>query len=296
MQQAILVTAYKNIAHLKEIIDFFDDDFLFYIHIDKKTKLGKADTLLLSENKKVVFLSRKFSINWGGFNHLQSILLLASEAIKNKETKYFHLISGHDFPVKGGEYIKFFISGNYGRQFMEHFELPTENWPHGGMDRIEKYNLYDLFNARSRMGKRMIYALLDVQWQFRIKRKLPGQFSRLYGGSTWWTLSADCLNHVFNFLNQNPDFVNRFKYTFCSEEIFFQTIILNSPFRENVVNNNLRHIVWQERNGNYPANLDESDYEDLSASDCLFARKFEYPVSQKLFLKIKEKVTDIRGE
>ncbi len=65
MQQAILITAYKNIAHLREIIDFFDDDFLFYIHIDKKSKPGKADILLLSENKKVIFFFQGNSVSTG---------------------------------------------------------------------------------------------------------------------------------------------------------------------------------------------------------------------------------------
>jgi hypothetical protein len=62
---------------------------------------------------------------------------------------------------------------------------------------------------------------------------------------------------------------------------------MNSPLKENAVNNNLRFILWEQRNGNFPANLDETDYEAIKASDAFFARKFEYPVSERL-LKMLE--------
>ena len=39
MKQSILISAYKYIEHIKQIIDFFNDDFTFYIHIDKKSKI-----------------------------------------------------------------------------------------------------------------------------------------------------------------------------------------------------------------------------------------------------------------
>ena len=42
MKQAILITAYKNFNHLIDLIDFFDDDFEIFIHIDKKSILEKT--------------------------------------------------------------------------------------------------------------------------------------------------------------------------------------------------------------------------------------------------------------
>src|ERR1700761_7376347 len=99
MKQAILITAYKNIHHLNEIINCFDSDFSFYIHIDKKSNLSTDEENELEKIKKTAFVSRSYKTNWGGMNHLNSILLLLKEALKNKDTTYFHLISGHDFPL-----------------------------------------------------------------------------------------------------------------------------------------------------------------------------------------------------
>ena len=97
MKQAILITAYKNIHHLVDIINFFPENFAFYIHIDKKSKVDLSPLKVFSE--KEVFVSRKYKVNWGGRNHLKAILLLAEEALKNEEISYFHLISGQDLAV-----------------------------------------------------------------------------------------------------------------------------------------------------------------------------------------------------
>ncbi|EGE1074208.1 glycosyl transferase, partial [Escherichia coli] len=30
----------------------------------------------------------------------------------------------------------------------------------------------------------------------------------------------------------------------CIDEMFFQSLLLNSPFKKSIVNNNLRYIKW----------------------------------------------------
>jgi hypothetical protein len=288
MKQAILITAYKNIHHLKEIIDWFDDDFSFYIHIDKKSNLSDEEKRLLEEIKKAAFVSRDFKTNWGGMNHLNSILLLLREASKNGRIEYFHLISGTDFPIKSCSVFKETMLKNKGKEFIEYFEMPAKVWENGGMDRILYYNLHDVINAKS-SNRRIISEFVNLQKKINFKRNIA-DFPKLYGGSTWWSLSAASCQYVLEFIEKNPSFLNRFKYTFCAEEIFFQTIILNSPLKENVVNDNQRYILWENRNGNIPANLDETDIEAIEKSEKLFARRFEYPASEKLVAEIKKRL------
>ena len=88
------------------------------------------------------------------------------------------------------------------------------------------------------------------------------------------------------FSRESPEFLLRFTHTFCPEEMFFQSLLLNSLLKHDVVNDNLRYIDWEWRNGTFPANLDESDYEKLIASGKLFGRKLEFPVGVKLLQKI----------
>lgn len=291
MHQAVLITAYTNVGHLHEIIDYMPDAFLFYIHIDKKSSIKASDITELRKKRNVVFISQKYDVNWGGTNHLKAILLLLEVAFEESSNNYFHLITGHDFPIKSPDEITAYLHENAGKEFMEYNRLPYDAWrdEDGGYDRILYYNMYDCFDGRKGFKRSLMKKLIVLQKKLRIRRSLPKDFpSELYGGSTYWTLSRKSIEYVFNYLKNNSSFLKRFKYTFCSEEIFFQTIILNSPLKNNVVNNSKRFIVWEERNGNYPANLDKTDLKKIQESDAFFARKFEYPVSKQLLEQIKE--------
>lgn len=288
--QAILITAYKNIQHLEEIIRFFGDGFNIYIHIDKKSPIDQKSIDLLSERKNVQYISRKYKINWGGLNHLLAILDVASAAFSDDRNEYFHLITGHDFPIKSRASFFDFFNQNKDLNFMEFHKLPYLSWPEGGMDRLSRYNLYDLIDGRTGRTEILLKRFSKIQKLFGIKRRLYKGFPDQYGGSTYWSLSKQAMTYIFSYLKENPKYLKRFKYTFCAEEIFFQTILLNSPLKENIVNNNLRFIVWENRNGNFPANLDITDYNLIESSDALFARKFEYPTSVELLSTIKNKI------
>ncbi|RBN50310.1 beta-1,6-N-acetylglucosaminyltransferase [Flavobacterium psychrolimnae] len=288
MQQVILITAYKNYNHLEEIILFFDVDFEIYIHIDKKSKITKDELNQLKKYSQVKLVSQKYKVNWGGFNHLKSILFLAEKALKNSQNYYFHLLSGHDFPIKKLTEFKEYFDNNRKLEFINYFDVPKIGWvDNGGMDRIEYYNLYDALDAKIPKQNGLIRRLIAIQKRLTFKRPISSKFPKLYGGSTWWSLSRDCLQYVVNFTKNNNFVLKRFKYTLCSEEFYFQTIIMNSHFSLKVANNNLRYIDWVARNGNNPAILDTSDFEKLVATDAFFARKFEYPLSIDLMNQIK---------
>lgn len=287
MKQAILITAYKNYHHLEEIITFFDDDFGIYIHIDKKSSVTKEELLRLKRYDRVQLISQKYKVNWGGFNHLRSILYLSEIALQNSQNYYFHLISGHDYPIKKVSDFKNFFR-NTDKEYIDCFEVPFSGWGiNGGLDRLEYYNFYDLFNWKADFQKRIIKKIIYWQKKNNFKRKTPFKMPTFYGGSTWWSLSRECLNYVVVYSKKNKNIFKRFKYTFCSEEFYFQTIIMNSSFKPKICIDNLRHIDWSNRNGNNPSVLDETDFEKICNSNSFFARRFEYPISLKIRNKIK---------
>lgn len=292
MKQAILINTHKDIDKLKELIDFFDDDFSFYIHIDRKVQLTEKEIEQLKNTQSVKFISRKYSINWGGRNFTKSILLLSKEVIKDKDIEYIHLISGQDYPIKTPKEIKNILTKNRGAEFLVNFELPSKKWAleNGGMDRIDYYNFYDLLNARVKIEKIIIRTLTIVQKKLNLFKRSRKCLPKLYGGSSWWTLTRPCLEYVINYSEDNPSYLKRFMYTLSSDEIFFQTIIMNSPFAKNVINKDLRYVDWNMRNGSRPAFLDESDYDNIVSSENIFARKFDPKISGKLLHLLNKKL------
>ncbi|MCA6362101.1 MAG: hypothetical protein IM638_03635 [Bacteroidetes bacterium] len=266
MKQAILITAYKEIDSLLDLINLLGSDFNFYIHIDKKSKI---DFSILYKIKNV-FVSNSYKVNWGGLNHLKAILLLSVESLKNEDNSFFHLITGEDFPSKSTDS---FLSLDTSKNYLEYFEMPAACWAgNGGLDRINYFQLYDVFDAKKNKQKAYINKIVSLQKKLNLKRSYSDKFpEKLYGGSTYWSLNRDALNYVVNY--SNKELLKRLKFTFCAEEIYFQTILLNSPFANTIVSNNLRYIDWSSGRGGYPAYLDESDFDRIISSDNYFARK-----------------------
>jgi hypothetical protein len=298
MKQAILLTAYKDIEQLKILIDLFNDDFSFYIHIDNNSQITEKEIGYIQKLKKVNFIAKKYATNWGGINHTKSILLLAREIIKDDKIEYIHFISSQDYPVKTCKEITDILTKNRGSEFLGYFKLPGKYWSseNGGLDRIDYFNFYEWFNVKTKVGKKIALTLVRIQKKLHMKRSRK-YLPQLYGGSNWWTLSYPCLKYIIDYTDSHPKFFNRFRYTAVACEIYFHTIIMNSPFKDNVIDSDLRYIIWNTKDGialESPRVLDENDYNNIVNSDAIFARKIEYPASKKLINKINKYLFDMK--
>jgi len=118
-----------------------------------------------------------------------------------------------------------------------------------------------------------------------IKRKVPFDYV-VYGGSFWWNLNRDCIRHMAAFLKERPEFTRFAKYLFLPDEMFFNTILANSPLRHTLVSSDLRYIDWEKHNPVPPAILTMEDFEALQDSPALFARKFDMHRDSEIFDKI----------
>ena len=136
------------------------------------------------------------------------------------------------------------------------------------------------------MELHLIY--LDNIFQLKfLSRSYSDELPQLYGGSTWWSLTRECVQYVVRVAETNQELFNRFRHCFCAEEMFFHTVIMNSEFRFQVMNNCQRYIDWRYQHGSCPAILDSKDYQALTRSDKLFARKFDSAWSDTLRKKIE---------
>lgn len=292
MKHALIVLAHGNIDDLIDVLGQFGPGCDVYLHLDRKAEVSKADLERLHAFPNLRILSRKYNVNWGGLSIVKAILLLVREAIKDPEVRYLHMITGTDrLIVKPSEFHAFF-ERNAGREYLLHFPLPTTNWPKGGLDRLAYYDFLEVFDVRTPKGKKRRNFLLHVQQRMGFSRKIPARFPPLFGGSMSWSLTRELLTHVVNELDRNPGFLRRFAFTFCPDEIALQTLIMNSPFAEHVVNDNLRYIDWSRKKNAEPYVLDLANWDALMASKALFARKIDRPLSNGLIDRLRDHIRE----
>lgn len=281
--QAILISAYKDQDYLKRLVNFFDNkDFKIFVHIDKKSKID-SEEIKISKN---VYVYKKFVVSWGSLNHLRAILFLMQKALKKeKKISFFHIISGADIPVKKiNDFNKF---ENCQKIYMEHTSVASLN--------------SDVINRRYQYGNRLpgmdprkrSVRLINKFYEITHKPKTNiGEFqsNQLYKGLIWLSVPRNAAEYVIDY-EKKHNLLHIMKYITVPEEFFFQTILENSPFKENIMSNNLVYNDWSKpRNGSLPAILDETDYEKIITGPYFFARKIDSSISNKLIIKISKNI------
>ena len=203
------------------------------------------------------------------------------------------LLSGLDYPIKPTYAVLDFFAKNQDKNYLPFFELPYDKWWRGGLPRIENYHFKIL-------GRRIVYPPYEepVRWSSKAFYRSLGVFFRTprafpyglkpYGGFSGWKITGDAAKEVLDFVGKRPDYLRFHKYSYCVDEVFFQTILLNSgnrSLRDSIVNDDLTYINWKESSRS-PEILTTSDFSSLERSDHLFARKFDYRIDSQILDRI----------
>jgi hypothetical protein len=283
---AYIISTYRYPEQLIRLVDRLNTPHAsFYVHVDKKT-----DDAMFAEMKRGLsslsnldFLPRH-RCEWGGFGHVAATL----EGIRaitegRRHGDYVILLTAQDYPIKTNEHISDYLAARDGRLFMEYFALPDGGWTNGGLDRYQAWH----WRLRGR------HVTLSPRSLGGRPRSLPGGL-QAYGGSSYWCLSRESIEYVHRFVVEHPAFVRFFRYVDVPDELFFQTIVLNSVFRESVVNDNLRYIEWNDPDSGSPAVLVSSRMPQLAGSEALFARKFDSTVDARVLDAIDRQFLGVR--
>lgn len=283
-RHAYLIMCHSNFNILMKLLKSIDDvrnDI--YIHIDKKVNSCPYDILKDSvHNAKINFIKR-ISVNWGGYSQIRAEMALLDEATKSNHS-YYHLISGVDYPLKSQDYIHNYFQDHLGCEFIR-FDI-TACREKTFLDRIRYYYFFQEFIGRN-SGKipALCYTLqeklLILQKKLHVDRvkRFPEE---IYKGTQGFSITHDMALYL---LKQKKKIKHLCRYGMCVDEIFLQTMAMQSPYRERIVNNSLRDIDWQRGK---PYTFGDIDFEELKSTDRLFARKFDEQVSMEIIEKLHE--------
>jgi len=238
------------------------------------------------------FFAKRTRVRWGQFDINQAIIYAIDTIIDNQiDFEYAILLSGQCYPIKSNEIITQVLEQNKGKQFLESKPLNELNhikeW-------VEKYHFW--------VGKR--HFRYPYQASDSIIRKLSKSFLALflpgkrrmprgyipYKGSFLWMLTKDCLYYLHKQIHSpvGKDLIKFLKHTNNSGEIFFHTILMNSMYKDSVINNDLRFIIWPA--GGHPYIFTSDDYKKIESSDCLFIRKVDTRIDSTILDLIDNKI------
>jgi len=241
-----------------------------YIHLDLKANI--KEFLFLAEDNQVFFVEKREQVKWGAYSIVQATVN-GMEAIlqSGKNYDYINLLSGQDYPLTNATKIHDYLANHPGKAFMHSLLVNTE-WQEA-IPRLTKYHLTEYNISKKYTIEKIINSILP-------KRNMPNGLVPV-GRSQWFTISAQHAAYIVTFLKTNSHVKRFFKLVWGSDEIVFQTILYNSKYREDMVNDNLRYIDWSEGKPS-PAMFTIKDASRLTASGKLFARKFNAKIDTEI--------------
>lgn len=276
---AHIVIAHKNSAQLSRLIQKLKHPGAdFYVHVDLKVDINIFKSLL--DIPGVSFIKNRISCNWGGNSLFMGIISSMQEVTSlKKDYDFINLLSGQDYPIAPAHEIHNYFEKHLGMNFISFEESRDAPWLKDAVLRYEKYHFTD-FKFRWKYFLERVFNRLTPKRRFPI----PGQ---LYGSSkgTWWTITEPCARYITNYLRDHKKVSNALKYCWATDEFVIPSLIMNSVFKDTVINNNLRYIDWSEGKAS-PKLLGIADFTALKNSNDFYARKFDTDFDENILNKI----------
>ena len=289
-RHAYLIMIHNNLPQfeiLLQCLDYEKNDI--YVHVDKKLKEFTPEKYKKIIKKGHLFiLPKRINIKWGGFTQIECELELLKEATKRNHS-YYHLISGADMPLKNQNDIYNFFENHYGMEFIHFDEKELRN------EYRNRINKYYLFTGKKKSIIKKIINKLFLLLQFK-KNRIDNNIV-LGKGANWFTITDKLANYV---LSYEKEIRKMYKYTLTADEMFLQTLVLNSEFKEKLYNQKFNDdyssilycIDWKRGN---PYVYKDEDFNELMNSKMLFARKFDINIDKNIILKIKNYILEKEG-
>ena len=241
-----------------------------FLHIDEKSEMQYEDFTGILRCSRLIPMPRR-DVRWGGFSQIELEMDLISAAVRGGDYDFLHLISGVDMPLKPQDEIHAFFATHPNTEFVS-IERDKTRAP-GVRARYAYYHfLKDRYGKQKGALGRIDDFLVKVQKPF-VRRDEGTVYG---GGHNWFSITGAFAGYVA----EHRDWISRrFRHTYCCDEIFLQTLLLNSPMAERLNRTEgtpsslqcARLIDW-ERGKPYTFTID--DLNMLQNSSAIFARKF----------------------
>lgn len=281
---AALITAYKDYPTLIRLARSLRlEDIAVYVHLDKKTSFSDAEMAELCAIAQVSPVRQ--AVYWGSYSHLDAIVGLVRSALADARISYLHILSGQDFPV--GTIVDAIDAEAI------YMDVEVYGQMHEMVHaRIRYHKMLHPFEGVRWLYRPLNRALLVLQGLFGIDRRETRTYGNIFKGIVWLSMPREAARFCMEDA-QATRLLNELRDFYVPEEYFFQTVLMNSRFASQVVPENRRFTIWEEKHGAIPGILDLNDLPDIDASPSLFARKLDSRISAGLLDALDTRRADL---
>lgn len=303
-----VILAHEEPEQVKRLVSALteaDRPHSFVVHVDAKSSetYDNLKRWSLAQERVFVMDTGRTNVSWGGFGVVRGTLNALDAALSNFEFDWIVTASGYTYPLASNRKIRETLAA-FPResQFMEIRPQPNDPSPRAWHQYVECDNkLRRIYRMAPPVGAKMY---MGSQWMMITRafaQYVVGNADRVYrrklsaashtGGLDPGTPSDQVQRHATSFAEAYEVYG---AYTMVADENYFVTVLKNSPFCHNHVNDNFLHVQfdkWENEKpkaaeqkclqpnprhcGRSPTTLTMDYLPVLELGGALFARKFD---------------------
>ena len=292
-RHAYLLLAHSNLQVMQAALRLVDDTRNdVFIYIDG-TLVHESD--FHCKSSRVYFLRQKVRFGWGDFLPVEMELIKFALSVGKYD--YLHIMSDACLPIKTQDQIHAFFDADEKKQIYLHVNC---HWfPSIQREAATHYPFVHRKDFRRRKDLKLLAKILvRLKMAFGVNRLRNNRsIPVVYNGWQWGSISGD----FAEFIVENEELLHHtFDDVLANEEVAFQSLAMNSHFRDRMYGFNgrddaqdasKRMIGWNPKHWT-PLIFTEKDFDTIMANkNCFFARKFYADVDMEIVRKIEVALT-----
>jgi len=275
---AYMLVVHKNPEQVNTFIQqlLADEQADVYIHIDKKSLPDMEDKIV--KDPRVIRASENILVTWGDISMVDAELVLLRDVLNSgKRYDFVCMRTGQDLMVKKG--YKEYLSRRKGKSFFSMKEITLKD-EQAGLFKVRypecTRSLYDGMHPY-RILRTVLRKLYSKGFNPMHNKEEFDTSIKLHWGSDWFCASGRMAEYMADYLEKNRFYRNAFKESLAPSTIFFNTLAMNSPFAEEVMNEEQTYLRFgtSYRTNNHPVIFTMAEIDEIEKSGCYFARKFD---------------------
>lgn len=297
-KHAYLILAHTNFSQLRKLIETLDDERNdIFVHVDKKAKdFIPGSWEGVCKKSHLHWLPQRLKVNWGGVSIMRAEIALLKAATQKGHYDYYHLISGLDFPIKTQDEIHDFFDSNRGKEFISFWPVKKSMY--------SRFRYFTVFpEGEGKFKTRIvnhIFKGLQMAVGYRINRGID-----FHVGSQWFSITDALARYV---VEKEGWLEKTFRRTSTCDEVFLQTLVWDSPFRDSLYNadarksqkeftlDNMRLIDWNRGESvRHPWTFTSHDWDMLQKAPHLWARKFDERTNPEIILRLYRHLNPLKS-
>jgi len=288
LKLAYFIMCHKNSSQIARLLHaIYRHDSIYIIHADLKSgvKFVKEIEAICSGFENVHMID-PMAVSWGGWSlvEIQNCAMQKLLAM-DKEWDYFINLSGQCYPLKSQAELLAFLTNN-------------ESSMGGKPSYMYFNNLEDPFYFKFFVERQETY-IKEINGKAVDTGVKRPYFSEVFGnelylsmGSQWVMLSRKFCEYVCSDTPLIARFIEYFQTFNIPDEHYIQTLMVNSPFTDRVVNN-MHRFIHIPTNESHPQLLTVHQLDELLAADCFFARKVDELTDSVLLDLLDARITPL---